>query len=85
MDNLDAIEKLAQAAREEPAPDTDVAAAVLLQIREQEEPVIATPFWVMATVSAAAAALVLALSVNAWAAWNDPLVAMFAQFRMVML
>ncbi|NOZ20044.1 MAG: hypothetical protein GXP25_03040 [Planctomycetes bacterium] len=85
MDIIDAIKKLAQAAREEPAPKTDVTDSVLLQIREQDDPVTIAPFWIMASASAAAAAVVLALTAFAWAAWNDPLIAMFVQFRMVTL
>ncbi|MEW6355594.1 MAG: hypothetical protein AB1696_04655 [Planctomycetota bacterium] len=85
MDIIDAIKKLAETAREEPAPETDVADAVLVQIREQDEPATIAPFWIMASASAAAAAVVLALTAFAWAAWNDPLVALFTQFRMVTL
>lgn len=85
MDIIDAVKKMAQAARNETAPETDVADAVFVQIREREEPVVVAPFWIMAGASAAAAAVVLAVSAFSWSAWNDPLIAMFAQLRMVTL
>jgi len=84
MDILDAIKKLADAARDETVPETDVAAAVLQRVQEEREPVI-LPFGIFATASAAAAAVMLAVTAYSWAAWNDPLFALFAHLRMVML
>lgn len=88
MDALEAIKKLAKLAEDEPAPETDVSESVLGQIRAErgrgEAPVIA-PFSVLAVGSAAAAAVVTAFTLHAWIAWNDPMVALFTQLRMVML
>lgn len=84
MDPLRAIEKLAQLARQEPAPASDVADRVLVRIRETPEPAVA-PLWAFAIGSAAAAAAVIGLVVYSWMSWSDPLVALFSPFEMVML
>ena len=84
MDILEVVKKLAQKARDEDAPSTDVAASVLARIRERQEPVTA-PLWIFAAASAVAAAAVVVVTTYACISWNDPMAALFTQFRMVML
>ena len=84
MDILEALKKLARLAREEEPPKTDVSAHVLMQIREEDEPVTA-PLWVLAASSAAAAAAVAGIAAYTWVSWNDPLIGFFSPFHMVML
>jgi len=84
MDILEAVRRLAEAARAEDAPETDVAGRVLARIRQEQEPSTA-PIWVFAVASAAAAGVVACIAAYAWFVWNDPVAALFTQFRMVML
>jgi len=82
MAELDAIERLAAAARGEAAPTTDVADRVLERIRHRQAS-RRTPLAYVAMVSAAAAAAVLVFAAQAWITWNDPLVELFSQITLV--
>lgn len=84
MDTIEAIKKLARLAREERAPMTDISARVLRRIRAKQELSLA-PIWVFAAISATVAAGVVVLAVHNWISWDDPLVAQFLQFQMVVL
>lgn len=76
MDELEVIRKLSAAAAKLPPPQLDVTQAVMDQIRAP------TPrgdgvFWVLAALSAAAAAALAVAATPAYLALNDPLALLF--------
>jgi len=84
MDELDAVEKLAELARLEDAPATDVSAGVMAEIRRtQPSPLL--PLSLVAAASIAAAAIVLILALSGGSPAPDPMIELFAPLEMVTL
>jgi hypothetical protein len=86
MDTLEAIEKLAQQAREEETPLFGVANRVLQQIRSEETETFSfTVFDLFATASAVAASVVGYFSIGAWKFIASPLTQFFAPLQEIRL
>jgi len=86
MTPLERFERLAVQARAEPAPAVDVVDRVLADLRVRpyaRESVL--PLWAAAGVSLLAASLVVALTVEGWAALVDPLAGLFQSITWVVL
>ena len=77
MDELEAIGKLARQARREPPPAMHLAAGVLAALRVPQPLLPIRPLAFLALGAAAAAILVLALSLHAWTGSADPLLTLF--------
>jgi len=86
MDELEAMENLVRRARQERPPATDAAAGALRRIRAGAgRPVRILPLSLVAAASAVAAAVVLALAVQAWTASADPQAALFPMVEVASL
>ncbi len=83
MNEMEAFERLARAARNEAALGVDVTARVLDEIRRQR-PALDVPLVVFAGVSSVAAVVVVVAAVQAWLASQDPLAAMLSSLTVVM-
>jgi hypothetical protein len=84
MDSLEAIERLVRQARREQVPAVDVAGAVLEGVRARR-PASVLPLSVVAAGAALAAAVILALAVQAWTTGADPQAALFPTLEIGML
>ncbi len=78
----DVLAKLGRAARKEPAPEVDVTEAVLRRVRTGSAPSMGA-LAIVAGVSAAAAAVVVAFALQAWWEWQDPFAQMFLGANLV--
>lgn len=81
MDTLKAIDKLVRLAREESGPRIDVSRRVIAEIESMRAPVRVMPFTIFAGASAAAAAVLAFVAVQAWQYMNNPVVNMFAPLQ----
>ncbi len=77
------LEKTSELARAEPAPPVDVCDAVSARLRLPSAKGCG-PLAVLAGLSGAAAAIVLAYALDAWSAWQDPITDMFLSTVMVL-
>ncbi|MBN1788421.1 MAG: hypothetical protein JW806_08510 [Sedimentisphaerales bacterium] len=86
MDTLKIIEKLAKTAQKEEIPQMDVSRAVMARIdtAQQDSAVILSFEW-FAGISAAAASIVILISIPAWRYLFDPLAQILAPLQEVML
>jgi hypothetical protein len=85
MSGHDPLNNLIAKAREVTPPNVDVTANVLWRIRtDARTEMPAGPLFVFAGLSAAAAALIGVVSLQAWLAMQDPLAAWFSTVNMVM-
>jgi hypothetical protein len=77
------LEELGELARQAPAPNVDVSFRVMPQIKEARVPVD-RPMAVLAGLSAAAAAIVLAYAVQTWSTWQDPIAGLLSSMETVL-
>ena len=85
MDTLDAIEKLAQQARLEKAPEFNVAERILYRIRPEEDKFSFVVLELIASVSAVAASVVGYFSVGALRSLTSPLMQFLTPLQEVRL
>lgn len=77
MDGLEAMKKLATAARNEPVPGVNVQAAIMARIRRGRRAPERT-LAIFAALSSVAAVAMAAVSVYLWVVTNDPLINIFS-------
>ena len=85
MDELEVIQKLARQARREQPPKLHVAAGVLAVLRVPQPLLPIRPLAYVTIGAAAAAILVLALSIQAWTGGTDPLATLFPSLEVSLL
>jgi hypothetical protein len=86
MDTMKIIEKLAQTAQNETAPQYNVSAEVMLRINNlRQEKVALLPLELFAGITALAASIVTFFSIQAWQSIVDPLIQLFVPFQGVPL
>ncbi len=86
MTNLSDFERLAQLARRERAPRVNVAGQVMAAVHRSRYRVarVDSPALVFAGVALAAAVMVAIWALPAWESVQDPLVALFKPFSLVL-
>jgi hypothetical protein len=85
VSRLDAFERLAAKARNEPAPELDVSRQVLASIRTMGAARLPVrPMMAFTGLSLAAASVVAFFSYQAWMAVQDPFAGFFTSLTMVM-
>lgn len=82
MDEFDMIARLAEAARKESPPAVDVAEKVMWRLTGLRVPF--PRFWPLAAAISAATAAAFLLALQAWVAWQDPVVELLNSVRMVL-
>ncbi len=85
MDTLDAIEKLAQQARREKAPEFNVAERILYRIRPEEDKFSFIVLELIASISAVTASVVGYFSVGALRSLTSPLMQFLTPLQEVRL
>jgi hypothetical protein len=85
MDELEAMERLVRAARQDRPPATDAAEGVLDRLRAGRPPVRVLPLSVVAAAAAVAAVVILALAIQAWTEGADPQAALFPTLEIAAL
>jgi ADP-ribose pyrophosphatase YjhB (NUDIX family) len=85
MEALEALERLAQVARRERAPEVDVSAGVLRRIRCTGDPARLTPLWLLSLASVVTAVVVLMIGIHVWAAASDPMQALIPAAKVASL
>ncbi len=87
MKSLEQFENLARAARAEPVPAIDVTARVMSRLRSGVRPRRweDLPLWVMAGISALAAAVMVSVVLDEWLPMLDPLAGLFQPLTLVLL
>ncbi len=85
MNNFEAFEQQAAAARDEPVPPIDVSARVVRSLRYANgRASFERSMAVWAGLSVVAASLVFVLAFNAWTSITDPMSGLFDSLTMVM-
>ena len=86
MNETDLLQRLAAASRGEQLPPVDVVGRVMRELAAQRAapPAGDRIWWIGAAVSAAAAAIVVPLSLQMYAAWSEPATNLLTSFDTVM-